>query len=385
MSDSFLLAVTARARDHDQLDVSDPSTAAVAPSADALAKWKNCGHLREADNWFGATSSNPGCQGLCLASDGDTFVTRCYEGDDEKVGIYSVKHGALRPLSGHTEIVSALSLDGDRLASGAADGTARLWELSSGRCFARADVGEAVRGVALCGNFLVTGDATDTATLWQLGDGDPTRLWKGFTEEQNAITIPTKVGKVGHEGSVYCVAVLATGSVASVGWNARDLKLWGRSAGTGSAAMGAVHHVVTLPAAAGFAMSRSGESVYVGLRSGHIVAYGMRTGEMERIFAANTMKSEVSALAARFLPGRGTVLAVGNEHAPQLRLCLVPEGRPATLQAEPKLILSHDAHHVVTSIAVSERSGIVLTAGTEDGELEAWTPEGEEEEAVAIQ
>ena len=164
-----------------------------------------------------------------MAADGDTFITRAFEGDDEKVGVYSVSSGAaVRSLEGHTDQVTALSLDGDRLASGAADGTCRMWSLGSGDCFARVEAAGVIHGVALRGNYLCTGDAQDTAMLWQLGSGDASRLWNGFRSEDGSVieaSLP-RVAKVGHAGSVYCVGVTAAGAAVSVGWNQTDLKIW---------------------------------------------------------------------------------------------------------------------------------------------------------------
>ena len=79
--------------------------------------------MREVDSFYHGTSTATGSQAVVLSSDGDTIITRAYEGDDLKVGIYSVAQGgAVRALNGHTDMICALSVDGDRLASGAADG-----------------------------------------------------------------------------------------------------------------------------------------------------------------------------------------------------------------------------------------------------------------------
>ena len=165
--------------------------------------------------------------------------------------MYSISSGtAVRALEGHSEPVSALSMDAGRLASASADGTARLWDLSSGECLAKThSSGEALRGVSLRGNFLATGCAANRASLFQLGEGksDDGRTWKGYRrsefddrgegegggheggEDRGGIVevLLPRVGEMRHDGSVYCVVVTAGGRVASLGWNSTDLKLWG--------------------------------------------------------------------------------------------------------------------------------------------------------------
>lgn len=295
--------------------------------------------------------------------DGDTIATRAFEGDDEKVGVYSISSGtAVRALEGHSEPVSALSMDAGRLASASADGTARLWDLSSGECLAKThSSGEALRGVSLRGNFLATGCAANRASLFQLGEGksDDGRTWKGYRrsefddrgegegggheggEDRGGIVevLLPRVGEMRHDGSVYCVVVTAGGRVASLGWNSTDLKLWG---------LDGAQLEVALPSASGFAMvlDSSDAIIFLGLRSGHVACYSMEDGLMHGIFAANAARREVSALALCGELHRGVTLVCACEHAPQaIRIMGLPPKVAGDMawKAKPELLCTHGA------------------------------------------
>lgn len=299
MSQTYLAAVAARAIDavaQQRVPTWDAAVPEDIVPVDPANSWR--GGIIEVESFFKATSTAVGSQCVVMSDDGDTFFIRAYEGDDEKVGVYSVKSGPLRSFAAHTDVISALSLDGDRLASASTDGTARLWEVSSGTCFACADVGEVLRSVHLAGNFLVTGDAGNKAVMWRLGSADDTsgRTWKGHRRNDDdrnedeliavEVALP-RLGSVTHRGTVYGCGVTSAGVACSVGWNSNDLKIWNSA--------GAVLHNVTTPANAGFALVLNGDSIFIGLRSGHVATYSISTGAMTQIFAANSAKREVSA------------------------------------------------------------------------------------------
>jgi WD40 repeat protein len=218
-------------------------------------------------------------------------------------------------------------------------------------------VGVEVRGVCLRGNFLVSGDADNIARLWQLGAGDVSRVWKGFRDSEDGsyaeVTLPTCTSKVVHQGSVYCVGVTAGGTVASIGWNKSDLKLWS-AAGTA--------HAITTPAPVMFAMSLTSKLLFLGLRGGHVVSYSLVGGGLVHNFASNTAKKDVTALSVY-----GTLLVTGCEHAPQgLRVWSLSNEKP-------ELVTNHDARHAIAAVALCPMSGRIIATGT-DEELEVWGP-----------
>ena len=206
-----------------------------------------CSGMHEVSGGFvRAPGKEPGAQGVVMVDDGKVVVTRTYEGDVEKVGLYCVASGAaLRCFEGHTDVVTAIAVDGDTLASAAADGTARLWDLSLGSCFASANVGEAVCGVGLRGEHLITGDAAQKAILWHLDDTRPD------PQAPRARGVLSKVGTQEHSGTVFCAGVTADGAACSVGFYQSDLKFWGGGCDTSVE--------VTLPAASGYSMVVEGK------------------------------------------------------------------------------------------------------------------------------
>ena len=375
MSASYLAAVATRSIDAAAEQIVPVWDENFMP-ADPANEWR--GGIIEVESFFKATSTAVGSQAIAMSDDGDTFFIRAYEGDDEKVGVYSVKSGPLRSFAAHTDVISALSLDGDRLASASTDGTARLWEVSSGTCFARADVGEVLRSVHLAGNFLVTGDAGNKATMWRLGSGDDAsgRTWKGYRRndddrnEDDIIAVEValpRLASVAHRGTVYGVGVTSGGVACSIGWNCNDLKVWSSS--------GTVLHEVATPSMAGFALALQGDSVFVGLRSGHVATYSISTGAMGQIFAANSARREVSALAVAGKQGGKQLVVTGCEYGPQAIRLMSLEGVSSDegKQSKPELISMHDPMHAVAAIALSRDCRTILTSGP-DEELEAWGP-----------
>ena len=368
MSDSYLAAVIVRSLDacdasrRPGLPPASPNPAGLppAPPPPALScvteadLW--CG-AHEVESFFQANSLAAGSQSVVVASDGRSFATRMHEGDDETIGIYSLSDGSIRGLKGHTDVVCALSADGERLASGSADGWVRLWFLGSGECFAKAGVGSEVLGVSLAGSYLSTGDAAQTSKLWQLGTGDPSRVWMGYKDGTDGnpivVTISGHVGEVAHEGSVYCTLTNASGLVCSVGRNHTDLKVWSHE--------GVLHEART-PAAALCAMAAEGDCVFIGLRNGHVVGYSLSTGTLLYDFASNPTGKEVTCLAVK-----GDVIAVGSEYLPfALRFW-------SLAGEKPKLRLSRDASCAISCLTFAPNSSIMVTADTE-GEVTVWSP-----------
>jgi WD40 repeat protein len=87
-------------------------------------------------------------------------------------GLASLAPPVTPPLQHEGRLLSlALSPDGRRLATASQDGTARLWEIATGREIARARQGAPVHAVALSpdGLTLATGGQDGTARLWRNG------------------------------------------------------------------------------------------------------------------------------------------------------------------------------------------------------------------------
>ena len=181
-----------------------PPTALPLPPAPAPANKAWCSGLLEADSVFNASSSASGSQALGLMDDGDTLLTRAWDGDDTQIGVYSLERGPLHSLQGHTTIITAISMNGDRFASADAAGSVRLWDLGRRRCFASASLGVEIKGLHLEGNYLCTGDADNKANGWHLGGScagsTSRRVWQGYKDSE--VTLPACSHQTEHLGSV---------------------------------------------------------------------------------------------------------------------------------------------------------------------------------------
>lgn len=397
-------------------DLADASTTLPASSTNtqrapvvASDEWRT--GLRELPaTFFRAAGTEPGGQAVVMAGD-DTVATRTYEGDDEKVGLYSVATGeALMPLAGHSDVITALAVDGDVLASASADGSARVWRLGgsgSSECLARLSVGDAVLGIAVRGRFVVTGDAAGGARLWQLGArsaavaadvhaavaaeaDDAERPPQASTCEAAAAVL---LSRQSHTAKVRCVGVTRSGAACSVGWRQTDFKLWGGGRGgrgkdeAPEAALDVTDVAdatdatdaidVTLSAKSGHALIVEGDRAYLGLCEGWVAVYDAECGQPRHLLRANTASREVMSLAAREL-GRDVLLVACCEYAPQaLRVLLLENFVPGARTPRPVLLANHDTFHAVLSLSLSESGGLVVATG-DDGELEVFAPNGGE-------
>jgi WD40 repeat protein/serine/threonine protein kinase len=161
----------------------------------------------------------------------------------------------VRRLSGHTGWVSSVCTgrDGRTALSGSADGTLKLWNLSSGHCL-RTLQGHAewVTSVSLSadGRLALSGSADRTLKLWHTTDGKCLQTFEGHTNWVLAAALgadgrlalsgggdgviqlwDTATGASlgtldGHEGPVLAVCWAADGQHALSGSRDRTLQLW---------------------------------------------------------------------------------------------------------------------------------------------------------------
>jgi WD40 repeat protein len=209
-----------------------------------------------------ANAAEKSAQAMAASADGKWLATA--EGNSIK--LWSFAAGASpKTLAGHTGAVRALKFtpDGARLISGAADKTARVWNVSDGVLFAEVVTPAEVNAVTWLadGKQIATGGADNLIRTWKLPDAaggkvEAGKEIKGHTGAITALdTFPTaptqilsgsadasvrvwnadnasQVRTVAHGGPVTAVAVRADGKVfASAGgvlaklWNAADGKL----------------------------------------------------------------------------------------------------------------------------------------------------------------
>ena len=358
------------------------TTPSVSISTVPMDAW--CTGLVEKQNFFRAPGKEPGAAGVVLVGDDEAAlaVTRSYESDVETIGVYSVASGdAIRALKGHSDVVTALAVDPknpDLLASTGADGTVRVWELSTGKCVAMATVPDALCAVGLCSPYVITGG--EHATLWQLDEhpqkapsmgGVKTGVKIGVQAPATGeVPLLSMLGRQEHSTTVYCVGLCASGHACSVGRNSTEFRMWGAPSDCEESPQ-PVH--VKLPEASGYAMAVEGINVYLGLRNGAVACYELGSGAARHLFTANVAGYEVTSLAVRRCDA-DVIVAVGCEFAPQaIRIFGLARFVPGRPTPKAKLLANQDSFHPVVSLAFSASGGLLAAMGN-DEELEVYAP-----------
>ncbi|WP_435972847.1 protein kinase domain-containing protein [Streptomyces sp. Qhu_M48] len=121
-----------------------------------------------------------------------------------------------------TKLPIRLSPDGTRALTGEADGTLRLWDLSTGACLLTLNGHEGpVRSVDLSGMLAVSAGEDDTVRLWDLAEGRCMRV------------IPARAGEAGF-GLGGRVAVYSDWNARSHVWDIREERIRGTLKAQGS-------------------------------------------------------------------------------------------------------------------------------------------------------
>ena len=226
-----------------------------------LRPWQESGGVRAAE--MDATVS---LNGSCLCGDdavdsGESLLA-CIggDGDGKSVSVYSGRHGKLlQTLTGHTDLVCCVALQGDLVVSAGRDQTIRLWSRKRGACTATVSgCAGPVYALAVSGNLLLSGEGSakaGTVRRWVLENAGATahsagaehagpvwcisigadaaisasydttcRVWPIAGSEGGETTAMASTGKLPHPSWVNAVSV--HGDLAATGCGDGKLRLW---------------------------------------------------------------------------------------------------------------------------------------------------------------
>jgi WD40 repeat protein len=158
------------------------------------------------------------------AAVGDRFRT------NPKPGLYLLDPAGVLPavVRPCPKVVGSVawSADGRIVAATCEDGLVRLWDGSTGAALAecRGHVGAALACVFVGSSSLASGGADGTIRLWNLSDqGDP-RNWQGVAGDPRHLTEQAVLK--GHTGAVHCLALAPDGQTLASGGADQRVRLW---------------------------------------------------------------------------------------------------------------------------------------------------------------
>jgi WD40 repeat protein len=151
-----------------------------------------------------------------LSPDGNLLAVSgyCGEGTDKPIYLIALPAGSIqRRLTGHTNVIYSLAFspNGQWLASGSADRTARLWNAATFECVQTLKGHtDDINGVAFSpdGRRLATASSDGTARLWSAATGEYKAILKGS------------------KASVQCVAWSPDGKTLATGSSDQAIRLW---------------------------------------------------------------------------------------------------------------------------------------------------------------
>ncbi len=250
-------------------------------------------------------------------------------------------------LRGHNRAVNsvAFSPDGKELASGSNDGTAKLWNVATGK--ERATL-KGHRGGVHCVAF-----SPDGRTVASGGNDKTVRLWDTTGRVRGILR--------GHKGGIYCLAFSPNGRVLAVGGDVQsgiaredvlgDFRLWDTE--TGRELLSPKRHIQVIAVC----FPPAGRTLAGGELFGHVTLWETASGKIRATFKGH--RSLVTSLA---FAADGKTLASGS-HDNTVRLWDLRTGK--TL----KTLKGHT--HRVHNIALS-KEGKLLVSGSQDKTIMFW-------------
>jgi WD40 repeat protein len=302
------------------------------------------------------------------------------------------KFAVVHTLTGHSRFVYSLAFspDGKSLASGSWDGTAKLWDVASGkelRTLAYHQMGVTSVAFSPDGRLLAVGSDDTTVSLWEVATGRMIRILDdhgsyvlavAFSPDGRWLASSTSRTKIklwdvatgqevrtltGHAMAVYCLAFTPDGRQLVSGSRDSSIRFWEVPSGVMQRNLSAETKVSGPPGHEQFyvysmAFSPDGRTLAAGATGGYMKILDVATGECRCFIKADNTQPHVRPIA---LDPHGHWLAGGGSAEVQL------------WDATTGVKLGELGGHAgpIESLAVS-RDGRWLASGSDDDTAKLW-------------
>lgn len=286
---------------------------------------------------------------LTVSPDGQRLISGSA---DQTIKVWDLATGnLLRTLTGHTSFINhlAISPDGKLLVSASADKTIKIWELATGKLL-RTLAGHAnyVDDLAIApdGQTLVSTGADDTIRIWDLTSA----------REKYALT--------GHSGFINAIAIAPDGTTLVSGSADKTIKVWNLKTGKElHTLVGHTNFINTL------AINPDGETLASGSADKTIKIWNLKTGQLLRTLSGHT--SFINNLA---ISPDGQFLASSSADK-TIKIWELTTG---------KLLHTLTGHsNYVNQLAIS-RDGQTLISGSADKTIRYWNLVTGQETSILI-